>query len=385
MLAYRASREATPLFAVYALLFADHGLSSSQIGVLLAVWSVSAFLFEVPSGAWADVLDRRLLLIASGAVYAASFATWLIWPSFWGFLTGFVLWSLSSAMMSGTYEAYLFDELAAQGEEARYGPVKARAESVTVLVMAAAIALAAPLHAAGGYALVGWVSVGAALLHTALAVALPAVTAATSVEESPDPEPSSLRAWGAAVRAGASEALHHAVVRRVLLAYATVVALVGLDEFFPLILAEGGASVGLIAWVLAGVSLLEAAATWAASRVARLSRLRHAAVVAGGGVLLAAGAWFSGGWSYLAIALGYALTSAAYVAGDIRLQHAITGTARATTTSVAGLVAELGFLVTLGLITLATLLFDLSSVAAIVALVLTAPAAMAAHRAPAAP
>lgn len=385
MLLYRASREAVPLFAVYALLFADHGLTTSQIGTLLAIWSVSSFLLEVPSGAWADLLDRRLLLIVSGLVYAVAFASWLLWPSFWGFLTGFVLWSLSEALRSGTYEAYLFDELTAAGRSERYGTVKARAESVTVVVMAAAIGLAAPLHALGGYALVGWVSVGVALLHTLLAVALPRVTPVAVIDEGPDPEPASIAGWATTVRAGVREAASSSAIRRVLMAYGTVVALVGLDEFFSLILAEKGASVGLIAWLLACVTLLEAAATWAGAAVARLTGVAHAAIVAGGGLLLAAGAWCTGPWSYLAIALGYALATASYISGDIRLQHAIAGTARATITSFAGVIAELGFLVTLGLISVATLSLDLAPVAAGVALVLTGPAALAAHRAPAAP
>ena len=211
------------------------------------------------------------------------------------------------------------------------------------------------------------------------------VTPAADIEETPDPEPASLRAWAATIRTGAAEAVRRVAVRRILLAYATVVALVGLDEFFALILEEGGASVELIAGVLAAVTLLEAGATWAASAVARLTGLRHAAIVACGGVLLAAGAWWSGPVSYAAIALGYALATAAYASGDIRLQHAITGRARATITSVAGLVAEVGFLVTLGLISVATLTFDLAPVAAVVAVLLTVPATIAAHRAPGTP
>ena len=385
MLLYRASREAIPLFAVYALVFAEHGLSTSQISVLLAVWSANAFLLEVPSGAWADVLDRRRLLIASGAVYAMAFATWVVWPGFLGFLLGFVLWSLSGAMLSGTYEAHLFDQLTAAGRPLRYGPVKARAESLAVVVMAAAIALAGPLHAAGGYALVGWLSVATAALHTLLALALPRVATVTGIERAPRPEPSSVRAWGGSMRAGAREAAHHVAVRRVLLAYATVVALVGFDEFSSLLLAEGGTPVPVIAWLLAGITLLQAAATWAASAVARWAGLPHAGLVLAGGLLLALGAWAEGPLAFAGLAVGYALVTAAYISGDIRLQHAISGVARATTTSIGGLIGEVGFLVTLALIGLGTLRLDLGPVATVVALVLTPVAAVAAYRAPAAP
>lgn len=63
----------------------------------------------------------------------------------------------------------------------------------------------------------------------------------------------------------------------------------------------------------------------------------------------------------------------------------MSGGARATTTSTAGLVAEVGFLVGLAALTAGTLRWELSHVAAVLALVVTVPAAVAAHRAPAAP
>ena len=68
-------------------------------------------MLEVPSGAWADTVDRRWLLILSGIVYAAAFAFWIVWPTYLGFAIGFVLWGASSALMSGTFEALVYDEL----------------------------------------------------------------------------------------------------------------------------------------------------------------------------------------------------------------------------------------------------------------------------------
>lgn len=380
------------------------------------VWSVTAFVLEIPSGAWADLVDRRRLLIASGLVYVSAFVTWMVWPTFWGFLLGFVLWSLSDAMHSGTFEAYLFDQLAATASEEGYGVLRARAESVALVVMAVAIAAAAPLHQVGGYQLVGWVSVGAAVVHVGATLALPrpaqggaqpapaqggeqparsltqephlaATTAPHHLPSPTDPEdePASVGAWLHTVRIGMREAGGSVAVRRTLMAYAAVVALVGFDEYFPLLLADGGASVQVVAWVMAGVVLLEAVGSWFADRTARLSGLPHAGLVALGGLLLAAAAWWDGPATFVALGVGYALASSAYVAGDVRLQHAMTGDARATVTTVAGVVAELGFLVTLSTVGLATLRWDLSPVVAVTALVLTVPAAAAALRAQPAP
>ena len=50
------------LYPLYVVFFADTGLSVGQIASLFVIWSAAGILFEVPSGAWADVLSRRLLL-----------------------------------------------------------------------------------------------------------------------------------------------------------------------------------------------------------------------------------------------------------------------------------------------------------------------------------
>src|SRR5262245_43560047 len=101
-----------PVFPVYALLFAEHGVSPGGIATLLILWSSAGLGLEVPSGAWADTISRRSLLSISAVVYAGAFATWALWPAYPGFAAGFVLWALSGALSSGTFEALAYDELA---------------------------------------------------------------------------------------------------------------------------------------------------------------------------------------------------------------------------------------------------------------------------------
>jgi len=71
--AYSATRELVPLYGGYGLLFEDNGLSTAQISSLFAVWSIAAFVTEVPSGAWADIVPRRTLLFGSAVLLTASF------------------------------------------------------------------------------------------------------------------------------------------------------------------------------------------------------------------------------------------------------------------------------------------------------------------------
>ncbi|KUG51535.1 hypothetical protein AVL62_09400 [Serinicoccus chungangensis] len=370
--------------------------------MLLAVWSLSAFLLEIPSGAWADLLDRRRVLVASGVVYVAAFATWMLWPGFWGFLLGFVLWSCSDALHSGTWEAYLFEQLSARRRSGHYARVKARAESVALVLMAVAVAAAAPLHQVGGYPLVGAVSVGVAVLHVGVTLLLPPPvcgapgppgspapaheTSPRAVDPAPDADPAhrTPHGWVSTLREGVAQARSAGPVRRVLLGYAAVVTLVGFDEYFPLLLADDGSSVGRVAVVMAGIVLLEAVGTALSDRVARLTGGPHAALVLLAGALLALGAAGSGWLGAGSLGLGYALASSLYVAGDARLQHAIgqTSRARSTVTSVAGVAGELGFLVTLATVGVLTLRLELTPVVAGAALVLAVPAALAARRMP---
>ncbi|MGQ4598804.1 MFS transporter [Nocardia sp. R6R-6] len=185
---FKSTGELIPLYALYALLFADHGMSAGQISALFAIWSATSFLLEVPSGAWADTVSRRGLLVLSGALLTAGFALWTVAPSFPGFAAGFVLWGTSGALASGTFEALLYDDLAARGKAASYpgilGYTRAGAEAAVVV----AIVAATPLYLYGGYALVGWSSVAVAAVHTVVALSLPTAPKAVSAADVDDLE-----------------------------------------------------------------------------------------------------------------------------------------------------------------------------------------------------
>ena len=63
-------------YAIYTALFQLEGLSVVEIGALLAFWSASAIVLELPSGALSDRFDRRALLVAAPLLKALTFITW---------------------------------------------------------------------------------------------------------------------------------------------------------------------------------------------------------------------------------------------------------------------------------------------------------------------
>ncbi|MQA17550.1 MAG: MFS transporter, partial [Pseudonocardiaceae bacterium] len=130
---FAALEDLVPLYPVYALLFADTGLSGGQIGSLLVIWSFVSMVAEVPSGALADRISRRHLLMASGAIRGAGFALWVVFPSYPAFVLGFVLWGAAGALTSGTLEALIYDTLTEFGAPDRYASVRARVGAAQLL------------------------------------------------------------------------------------------------------------------------------------------------------------------------------------------------------------------------------------------------------------
>jgi MFS transporter len=343
VLAYHASRDLVPLYSVYALLFADHGVGSGQISLLFIIWSLTSFVFEVPSGAWADTFDRRRLLVLSAAIYAAGFATWMLVQDFAGFALGFACWGLSSALMSGTFESLVYDELVERGAPERYPTLIGWAHSTAMLANLAASGLAAMLLHLDGFALVGWTSVGIAVVQALLAATLPVSARARRVAHDEGvlagTEHATTR-YLAMLRAGLAESRHHPDVRRVLLLAATMVGLTAYDEYFPLVARDHGVATGTVPVLIAVTVLGQVVGTATVGRTARYRGPVIGAILGGGAVLVSVGALSAPYAGFVAIAVGYGMLNNAMLVGEARLQDTITGPARATVTSVLGVLEE---------------------------------------------
>ena len=50
-------------YPVFTILFLDFGLSIAQFAILNAVWAATIVIAEVPSGALADIVGRKQLLV----------------------------------------------------------------------------------------------------------------------------------------------------------------------------------------------------------------------------------------------------------------------------------------------------------------------------------
>ncbi|MDQ3850972.1 MAG: MFS transporter, partial [Actinomycetota bacterium] len=246
------------LYPVYALLFAETGLSTAQISSLLAIWSIASFTLEVPSGVWADATSRRMLLAAGPLLSGLGFGLWVVVPSYAAFALGFVLWGAQGALQSGALQALVYEELERLGAASRYAHVMGRATAIGTGASALAIGLAAPVFAIGGFTAVGAASVLACIAGAAVAAGfpehgsgLPGHGARLPERGAGLPERGSsrdpytdrgFRAYAAVLTAAVAEVRAEPVLRGALLLVPAVAAIWGaLDEYLPLLAAEAGA------------------------------------------------------------------------------------------------------------------------------------------------
>jgi MFS family permease len=104
-------------YPVLAILFLDLGLTLDQFVLLNLIWAATIFLFEVPSGALADTIGRKKLLVTASVLMVVEMSCLLLAPRNGGAMLlmlcviNRVCSGLSEACASGADEALAYDSL----------------------------------------------------------------------------------------------------------------------------------------------------------------------------------------------------------------------------------------------------------------------------------
>ena len=320
------------IFPFYTVMFTEHGMSPAQIGVALAAWSLTGVALEIPTGALADRLSRRWLLAIAQVFRGVGFLTWALWPDFWGFLAGFVLWGVKSALVSGTFEALIFDELKAQGRPQDYARAIGRAQTGRFVGFMAAALIAAAIAGIGNSALT-LISSASSLLGAASALLFPKAPRAARAGRTD---------YLDVMRRGIVEAVRRPGVLPLLLFIALMQSLLAAcEDYWQIFARDMGLDRPRIALFVAALGGAQAVAAAVAHR-APLARTWSlpAWVAAGGLVLTAAAAVFQPTVSVPLAVIFTAMCIIALVNADARFQHALSGEARATVASVKGFASQ---------------------------------------------
>lgn len=110
-------------YPVFTILFLDYGLTLAQFALLNLAWALAIVVAEVPSGALADIVGRRRLVIFAALMMVLEMSLLAFVPLgassllFGVFLLNRVISGLSEAAASGADEALAYDSLKALGRE----------------------------------------------------------------------------------------------------------------------------------------------------------------------------------------------------------------------------------------------------------------------------
>ncbi|MBC2681051.1 MFS transporter [Corynebacterium anserum] len=93
--------------AILTPILLSKGLSLSEILKLQVAFSICVLLFEIPSGAIADIIDRRIVYVASRAILAIFFIAVMLGSGFYFLLSIWSIYGIANALESGTLDAAL--------------------------------------------------------------------------------------------------------------------------------------------------------------------------------------------------------------------------------------------------------------------------------------
>lgn len=120
--------------AVYVTFLMAKGLNLLQVNLVNFVFFTTLFIFEIPTGAFADIFGRKLSFVLSCGLWSLSMLVYGMSHSFWGFALAEAIGAVGSTFASGAFQAWLIDRLKHQGFTGSFQKIFAREQQVKGVV-----------------------------------------------------------------------------------------------------------------------------------------------------------------------------------------------------------------------------------------------------------
>ncbi len=326
-----------PIIPLYLIMFNERGINPIEISLLLIISSFVYIACEIPTGILADKYSRKSLLIIGSCLRAVAFLVWLIQPTFVGFLIGFIVWGISSSLISGTYQALIYDELAANKKSKLYVMVAGRARAISLISNFISAAAATVFLFVGDW-LILVISITMSLLAAVVAGTLPSP---------PKKEDTAEIVLG-------KDVLHSAFKEikgnKLIIIYLTSALVIGaaftlIDEYSPLVFLDADIHKLFVPIVSAVFLVLAILGSFCAVYFEKISFRKIIGILFLTGLLIASVTFLNNIAVVVALAAAIFILKLISVLVEGRIQHEIKGTSRATILSVGELSTELGIIV----------------------------------------
>ena len=151
-IAFRLLFNARFYYPVFAVIQLDYGLTMEQFALLNAVWAVTIVVLEVPSGALADRIGRKQMVVWASILMVLEIAVIAFVPFgnpsivFIAWVINRILSGAAEAAASGADEALAYDSLPADKQESEWPGVLARLMKLSSLAFVSAMIIGAAVY-----------------------------------------------------------------------------------------------------------------------------------------------------------------------------------------------------------------------------------------------
>lgn len=121
---------------IVVVFFLSNNLSFTQIMLLQTVYSVVIVLMEVPTGAVADVMGRKVSILAGAILTAGGCALYATGYSFYQFIVAEITWGVGSTFLSGALSAFLYETLQELEISEQYKKIDGKASMIALISVA---------------------------------------------------------------------------------------------------------------------------------------------------------------------------------------------------------------------------------------------------------
>lgn len=118
---------------IQVIFFKDSGLSMTEIFILMSSASLAVILLEIPTGAIADYLGKKISIVSGIISQAVACFIFFQGNHFWIFLLAYLFWGLGSTLMSGADVALLYDILNTNKKTELFKRIRANSQMVALI------------------------------------------------------------------------------------------------------------------------------------------------------------------------------------------------------------------------------------------------------------
>lgn len=219
---------------MYTVIINDEFQSPLILSTLLAVWSLTVVILEIPSGALADYWNKKHVAIIGQASKVITCLIWFFFHSYPAFLIGFIFWGIQESFCSGSVDALLYEETERHGGKSAFEHYYSWCYRLTTIAVTAAIFSGAYLYRVQPV-LVFIISISTSLLGLVFAFLFPATII--------PPEERRKQGYFGIIRDALVQARGNPVILRLFIysiGYVTVIGVI--EEYIPVYLQALGQS-----------------------------------------------------------------------------------------------------------------------------------------------